>query len=224
MYGEALILNTPTPEYSRGHDLANSIIHGVGTLLSIAGLSILVVFASLRATVWHIVSCSIYGTTLVLLYASSTLYHAFRSPRVKKVLRAVDHASIYLLIAGSYTPFTLVTLRGAWGWSLFGVVWALALVGITLSVFFTGRFRIISTLVYAGMGWMVVIAIRPLTQHMPPGGTAWLLAGGLAYTFGIVFYLWKRLPFHHAIWHLFVLAGSLCQFFAIMFYVVLYPT
>ncbi len=217
-------MNTPAPQYSRGHDLANSIIHGVGTVLAVAGLVLLVVFASLRATAWHIVSCSIYGTTLVLLYTSSTLYHSFRSPRVKKVLRSIDHASIYLLIAGSYTPFTLVTLRGAWGWSLFGVVWALALAGIALKVFFTGRFRLVSTLVYAGMGWMVVVAIRPLLQHMPAGGIAWLLAGGLAYTLGIVFYVWKRLPYHHAIWHLFVLAGSLFQYFAIMFYVVLQPS
>ena len=216
-------MDNTNPEYSRGHELANSIIHGVGTILSVAGLSVLVVFASLRATTWHIVSCSIYGTTLVLLYASSTLYHSFRSPRIKQVLRAVDHASIYLLIAGSYTPFTLVTLRGPWGWSLFGIIWALALIGIALKIFFTGRFRIASTLIYTGMGWMVVIAIKPLMQHMPPGGIAWLLAGGLAYTLGIVFYLWKRLPFHHAIWHLFVLAGSLFQYFAVMFYVVLYP-
>ncbi len=206
-------------EYWRRQEIANSLTHGLGIALSVAGLAVLVVLASLHATVWHVVSFSIYGASLILLYTSSTLYHSVRSPRLKRIFRVLDHSSIYLLIAGSYTPFVLVNLRGGWGWSLFGVIWTLSLVGIFVKAFHTGRFKAVSTAVYLLMGWLVVVAIKPLMHAMPAGGIAWLLAGGLAYTGGAAIYMWKRIPYHHAIWHLFVLAGSICQYFAVLFYV-----
>lgn len=197
----------------------NAVTHGAGAVLGAAGLAVLVVLAALRGDAWHVVSCAIYGATLVLLFTSSTLYHSFRGPRVKHVFRVIDHSSIYLLIAGTYTPFLLVSLRGGWGWSLFGVVWGLALAGIAFQIFFVDRFRLAQTLIYLGMGWLVVVATRPLLTGVPLGGLLWLLAGGLFYTLGAVFYLWKKLPYHHGIWHLFVLAGSVCHYFAILLYV-----
>lgn len=206
-------------EYWRRQEIANSVTHGLGIALSVAGLIVLVVLASLHATVWHIVSFSIFGASLVLLYTASTLYHSFRSPRVKQVLHIIDHSSIYLLIAGSYTPFVLVTLRGAWGWSLFGVVWGIALAGIVLKTFFTGRYKMASTILYLLMGWMIVVAIKPLAHAVPVGGIVWLAAGGLAYTIGAVIYMWKTIPYHHSIWHLFVLAGSICHYFSVLLYV-----
>lgn len=206
-------------EYLRRQEIANSVTHGLGVALSVAGLVVLVVLASLHATVWHVVSFSVYGASLVLLYTSSTLYHSFRSPRLKQVFHILDHSSIYLLIAGSYTPFVLVNLRGSWGWSLFGVIWGLSLAGVLMKAFFTGRFKILSTSIYLLMGWLIVIAIKPLMHALPAGGIAWLAAGGLTYTAGAVIYMWKAIPYHHAIWHLFVLAGSICQYFAVLFYV-----
>ena len=197
----------------------NAWTHGLGALLSLGGLSVLVFMASRHGDAWHIVSCSIYGATLVLLFASSTLYHSFRNERVKHIFRIVDHASIYLLIAGTYTPFVLVNLRGKWGWSLFGVIWGLALAGIVFQVFFVNRFRVLQTLIYLAMGWLVVVAAKPLLARLPRPGLLWLLAGGLSYTVGALFYLWKKLPYHHAVWHLFVLGGSICHYFAILFYV-----
>ena len=206
-------------EYLRRQEIANSVTHGLGVALSVAGLVVLVVLASLHATVWHVVSFSVYGASLVLLDTSSTLYHSFRSPRLKQVFHSLDHSSIYLLIAGSYTPFVLVNLRGSWGWSLFGVIWGLSLAGVLMKAFFTGRFKILSTSIYLLMGWLIVIAIKPLMHALPAGGIAWLAAGGLTYTAGAVIYMWKAIPYHHAIWHLFVLAGSICQYFAVLFYV-----
>jgi hemolysin III len=197
----------------------NALTHGLGALLSLAGLVVLVILASLRGGAWHIVSCSIYGVTLVLMFAGSTLYHSFRNPRRKHVFRIIDHAAIFLLIAGTYTPFVLVTLRGGWGWSLFGVIWGLAVAGIVFQVFFIGRFRVLQTLIYLLMGWLVVIAAKPLLAGLPRPGLLWLLAGGLSYTVGALFYLWKKLPYHHAAWHLFVLAGGICHYFAVLFYV-----
>ncbi|MFH0981192.1 MAG: hemolysin III family protein [Planctomycetota bacterium] len=207
------------PTYSRGQETANSITHGLGIVLSVAGLAVLVVLAALRGTAWHVVSFSVYGVTLVLLFTASTLYHSFRSPRVKRVLRVIDHSSIYLLIAGSYTPLTLVPLRGAWGWSLFGCVWAIALAGIFVKAYYTGRFRLLSTLVYLALGWLAVVAVKPLLGMLPVAGFLWLLAGGVVYSSGTVFYSWKKLPYHHAIWHLFVLAASICHYIAIVLYV-----
>lgn len=208
------------PNYTFGEELANSITHGLGIALSVAGLVILVVLSAIHGNAWHVVSCAIYGATMILLYTASTLYHSFQNPNVKRIMRVLDHSSIYLLIAGTYTPFTLVTLHGPWGWSLFGVVWSLALAGIAFKVYFTGRFPKISTIIYVGMGWIAVIAIKPLMDILPAGGLIFLFGGGLSYTFGVIFYVWHKLPYHHAVWHLFVLGGTVLHFFGILFYVV----
>jgi hemolysin III len=205
----------PVARYTPGEELANALTHGVGIALSIAGLAVLVTLASLRGDAWHITSTAIFGATLVVLYTASTLYHSFRGERMKRLLRKFDHAGIFLLIAGTYTPFVLVSLRGPWGWSLFGVIWGLAIAGVTVKCWLTGKFEIISTLLYLAMGWLVVIALRPMLHAVPRAGLWLLLAGGLSYTAGTIFYGWKRLPYHHAIWHLFVLGGSVCHFFAV---------
>jgi hemolysin III len=204
---------------SFAEEFANCVTHGVGLALSLAGLVVLVALAAIRGTAWHVVSCAVYGSTLVILYTASTLYHSIRSARAKRVLRIVDHAAIYLLIAGTYTPFTLVNLRGGLGWTLFGLVWGLAVTGVVFKVFLTGRFAIASTIVYLSMGWLVVIAWKPVLAAVPGGGIAWLLAGGLAYTAGVIFFAVEKIPFNHAIWHLFVLGGSICHYFAVLFYV-----
>jgi hemolysin III len=201
-----------------GEEIANSITHGVGAVLSIAGLVALVVAAALRGTAWHIVTCSVYGASLVLLYLASTLYHALPQGRAKHVFQIIDHSAIYLLIAGTYTPFTLVTLRGAWGWVLFGLVWALAAIGIVFKSLFIGRLAVLSTVVYILMGWCAVIAIRPLLHALPWNAFLWLLAGGLAYTLGVIFFAAKY-PYAHTVWHLCVLAGSACHFVAVWKYV-----
>jgi hemolysin III len=206
--------------YPPKEELANRLTHGFGAALSVAGLILLVVYAARLGTAWHIVSTAIFGSTLVLLYTSSTLYHSFRGERTRQLLQKFDHAAIFLLIAGTYTPFTLVTLRGPWGWSLFGIVWGLALVGVSLKFWFAGRFRLASTIIYLGMGWLVMVAIKPLLAALPAGGMRLLVAGGLCYTGGAVFYLWKQLPYQHAIWHLFVLGGSTCHWAAIFLHVV----
>jgi hemolysin III len=197
-------------------EVANTITHGIGLLLSVVGFVVLLVLAALRGSAWHIVACSIYGATLICLYTASTLYHAVISPRVKRALRIFDHSAIYLLIAGTYTPFLLVSLRGPWGWSLFGVIWGLALAGVLFKFWFVERFVILSTAVYIAMGWLVVIAAKPVITHVPFTALIWLLAGGLAYTGGVIFFAAKRIPYSHAIWHLFVLAGSICHYFAVL--------
>jgi hemolysin III len=201
-------------------ELVNSLTHGTGALLSAAGLIVLVVPACLHGTTLQIVSCSIYGTTLLLLYTASTLYHTVRSPRLKHIFKVIDHSCIYLLIAGTYTPFTLVTLQGSLGWTLFGLIWALAAAGIVFQIFFVYRFKILATIAYVLMGWVALIAIKPLLEALPAGGFAWLLAGGIVYTSGALFYLIKKLPYNHAIWHLFVLGGSACHYVAVLLYVV----
>ena len=208
------------PESIHYDELANSITHGVGLLLATAGVLVLIVMASLHGSTRHIVTCSIYGSTLVFMYAASTLYHSVQMPRAKHVLRIVDHSAIYLLIAGTYTPFTLVQIRGGWGWTLFGLVWGLTVVGIAWKALFIRRFAVVSGIIYVLMGWMVVIAVKPLLQHVPLGAVAWLIAGGLAYTAGLVFFAGKRIPHHHAIWHVFVLVGSICHYIAVLLYVV----
>jgi hemolysin III len=208
------------PRYSSGEEIANSIIHGLGIVLAISGLGVLTAFASLRGNAWHIVSCSIFGATLIILYTTSTLYHAIPNQRAKAVLRVLDHSAIFLLIAGTYTPFSLVSLRGPWGWSLFGVIWGLAIVGIIFKVTMLRRWTAISVALYLVMGWVAIIAAQPMLEAVAPGGLALLLAGGLSYTAGVVFYAWKRLPYHHAVWHAFVLAGSICHFFAVLLFVV----
>jgi hemolysin III len=200
-------------------EIANSITHGIGLGLSVIGLVALIILACLQGSALRVVSCSVYGTTLVLLYTASTLYHSFRSPRLKHIFKIIDHCSIYLLIAGTYTPFTLVMMRGGWGWSLFGIVWMLAFLGIIFKIFFVNRFKIASTIVYVMMGWLVIIAIKPVLTIIPLGCFMWLLAGGLCYTVGVLFFAWDRIPFNHAIWHVFVVAGSICHFVAVLFYV-----
>jgi hemolysin III len=183
-------------------------------------LAVLTGFASLYGTAWHVVACSVYGATLVLLYAASTLYHSIYFPRAKRVLRELDHSAIYLLIAGTYTPFTLVNLRGPWGWSLFGVVWGLATIGILLRLSGKQRGSVLPLVLYVVMGWVGVIGLKPLFDLVGPVGLSLVVAGGLAYTAGIIFYVWERLPYNHAVWHVFVLAGSAFQFFAVLFYVI----
>ncbi len=200
-------------------EIANGITHGIGAGMSMAGLVVLVVLAAKTAGVWHIVSFAIYGTTLVLLYLASTLYHSLPHPRAKRIFRILDHSAIYLLIAGSYTPFTLVSVRGSWGFSIFGVVWGLAIAGVVFKAFFAGKWDLISTLVYILMGWLVVIAWSPVTAAIPTGGLWLLLLGGISYTAGTIFYAWERLPFNHAIWHLFVLGGSVLHYLAVLIYV-----
>jgi hemolysin III len=202
-----------------GEELANVITHGIGAALGIAGLGALMVGAARHGDIWRIVSFSIYGATLILLYLASVFYHGARTPRAKRLLQFFDHAAIYLLIAGTYTPFTLVSLRGAWGWTMFGLIWGLALTGIILNVFFFGRLGFVSTVLYLLMGWLVVIAIKPVMDALSVRGLVWLVAGGLSYTIGVIFYAWHRLPYAHPIWHLFVLAGSTFHYFAIFFYV-----
>ncbi|MDF2634052.1 MAG: channel protein hemolysin family [Pelosinus sp.] len=204
-------------------EVMNAVTHGIGTLLAVAGLVLLIVLAYLHGDFWHIVSFSIYGTTLVLLYLASTLYHSFTNEKVKRIFKILDHSAIYLLIAGTYTPFTLVPLHGVLGWTIFGLVWGFAIIGIVLKVFFTGRFKMLSTLCYLGMGWFIVFAIKPLLATVPALGMTWLLVGGLFYTLGSIFYLWKRIPYNHAIWHLFVLAGSISHFIAVFFYILPIP-
>jgi hemolysin III len=200
-------------------ELVNGITHGIGLALSVVGLVALVVLSILRGNAWHIAGCTTFGVTLVLLYAASTLYHSFHSPRFKRILKILDHTAIYLLIAGTYTPFTLVNLRGFWGWILFGLVWGLSVFGIAWKLVHVERSQIVSTSVYVAMGWLVLIAIKPVMAVVPLSGMVWLFAGGLFYTVGVIFYALKRLPFNHAIWHVFVMAGSVCHYFAVMFYV-----
>lgn len=214
------IRQTAAATYTIAEEVAHAVTHGVGLLLSVVALAILVVLASVYGNTWHIVSCSIYGTTLVLLYAASTLYHALPDPRTKEIFRTLDYSAIYLLIAGTYTPFTLVNLRGGWGWSLFGVVWGTALLGIALEVFGPRRARSLSLALYLPLGWVAVFAAKPLFEHIAPGGLVLLFLGGLAYTGGVVFYAWERLAYNHAIWHVFVLAGSVLHFFAVVLFVI----
>lgn len=214
----------PTTLYSLGEEIAHAATHGFGALLAIVGLTVLVARATLYGDHWHIIASSVFGATLVLMYTASTLYHSIPLPRAKQVLRIIDHSMIYFLIAGTYTPFTLVTLHGPWGWSLFGVTWGLALIGVGFKIFATGRFEKLSLIVYLAMGWCIVVAIKPLLANLAPGGVILTVAGGLAYSGGVAFYAWERLRYHHAIWHLFVLAGSVLQYFAVFFYVVPGPT
>ncbi len=206
-------------DFRLGDILANAITHGVGALLAIAGAAYLIV-ASTRGSAWVLVSCSIFAGTLVLVYICSTLYHSLVRTRARHLFHVLDHGAIYLLIAGTYTPFTLVSLRGPVGWTLFGIVWTLAIAGVIFKSFAVGQFEIASAGVYLFQGWVVVFAARPLIHAISPQGLIWLGAGGLAYTFGIVFFAMDRIPYFHAGWHLFVLAGSIAHYFAILLYVV----
>lgn len=209
------------PKYTKNEEIMNAVTHGIGAGLSIAGLVVLVVFASMHGDAWKIVASAIYGASMIVLYTASTLYHSFSKTKVASKLNMFDHISIYYLIAGSYTPFMLVNLRGGWGWSIFGVVWACAIAGTVLKIIYGNKLRKVSTIIYLAMGWMIIIAIYPFVKNVETGGIILVVLGGLSYTVGVIFYKWKSLPFNHAIWHLFVLAGTVLQFFAVLFYVVL---
>ena len=203
---------------SRSEDVANSIIHGIGVALSIAALVLLVVFGSINGTSWHVVSFSIFGATLIFLYLSSTLFHGLKNERLVKFFRLFDYSGIFLLIAGTYTPITLILMRNGWGWSLFGIVWGLALSGIILRFVFPKKIELLLSVLYVIMGWIILIAAKPMFEILPAGFIIWLLIGGASYMLGLVFLSWKKLPFHHAIWHLFVLGGSTAHFFGILFH------
>lgn len=207
-------------EYSVGEEIAHAITHGIGIPLSIAGLVILVAFSALYGNAWHITSTSIYGATLILCYTASTLYHSIPHPRAKRILQQIDHATIFLLIAGTYTPFALVNMREGWGWWLFGTVWSIAIIGMIFELFTQQRYKKVSLGLYLGLGWLALVAIKPMLETVGAGGLALLVVGGLFYSLGVIFYVWERLAYNHAVWHLFVLAGSVFHFFAVFFYVV----
>ena len=198
-------------------EVVNSITHGIGALLSIVALIALVILADKNGDIWHTVSYSIYGVTLILLYLSSTLYHSFSKPRIKNLFARLDHVSIFMLIAGTYTPILLINIRGAWGWTLFGIIWGIALVGAVIRSIYVHRFRKLMVAVYLLMGWMFVLAGKQIYLNMPSQSIVFLVLGGIAYSVGVVFYMWRKLPYSHGIWHLFVLAGSVLHFFAIYF-------
>jgi len=197
----------------------NAVTHGIGVSLAGAGLIVLIIAAHLHGSIWHLVSFSIYGASLVLLYLASTLYHSFADEKLKHVFKIIDHAAIYLLVAGTYTPFTLVLLHGVLGWTVFGVIWSMALIGVILKICFIERFKILSTICYVVMGWLILICIKPLAAVLPAMGLWWLIIGGLFYTVGVPFYLCRWFPYNHAVWHLFVLAGSISHFITIFYYV-----
>ncbi|MDP6923038.1 MAG: hemolysin III family protein [Lutibacter sp.] len=205
--------------YEPAEEKLNVLSHAIGLVLSVVALVMLLVYASAYGSAWHLVSVSIYGASLVVLYAASTCYHYVQSPDLRRRLNIVDHAAIYVLIAGTYTPFTLLVLNGWLGWTLFGVSWGLALVGIVLKLFFTGSYDRLSTIAYVLMGWLIIFAIKPLIANLPFKGLMWLFSGGIFYTVGALFYSRKRLRFNHAIFHIFVLFGSFSHFMAVFFYV-----
>ena len=205
--------------YSPAEEVANSLIHGLGIVLSVAGLAILVAAAARVGGTREIASCALYGITLIALYTTSTLYHSATAPASKRLLRTLDHIAIFLLIAGTYTPFVLIALRGTWGWSLFAITWLLAALGVIVELSALRRFRGAMVALYIAMGWVGVIAIKPLVAALPAAGLWLLFGGGVSYTFGVVFYVWRSLRYHHAVWHLFVLGGSVLQYFAVLWYV-----
>jgi hemolysin III len=206
-------------EYTVGEEIANSITHGIGVAVSIVALTLLVAWASLYGDGWALAGAIVFGISLILLYTGSTLYHAIPFPKARRIFKVLDHSAIYLLIAGTYTPFTIVTLREAGGWWMFVIVWALAAIGIATEAFWTYRPRWVSAVVYLGMGWLVIFMIGPIRAALAPAGLWLLVAGGLCYTLGTVFYVFKRVPYFHMVWHLWVLAGSVCHFLAVLLYV-----
>ncbi|WP_455930950.1 PAQR family membrane homeostasis protein TrhA [Priestia aryabhattai] len=208
-----------THTFTRGEEIANAITHGVGAVLSIVGLTLLIVLSSLEGTPWHVISFTIYGVTMLLLYVSSTLVHSFPEGKVKDLFEIFDHSSIYLFIAGTYTPFLFIAVKGTIGWTLFGIVWGIALAGIVFKAFFVKKFLFISTILYVFMGWMIVFAWDSLTQNIAHQGIVLLVVGGVLYTIGAVFYVWRGFRFHHMIWHMFVLGGTILHFLAIILYV-----
>jgi len=207
-------------DFSTGEEIAHAVTHGVGALGSVAGLVLLVVLAAQRGDARLVVGVSIFGASMVALYSASTLYHALTAQRAKKVFKLLDHGAIYLLIAGTYTPFTLVVLGGGWGWTLFGLSWGLASLGIVYEVGFGRPWKKLSLVFYLGLGWLAVIAAKPLGQALSPGALLLMGLGGVAYTGGAVFYAWRAFPYHHALWHVFVLAGTACHWVCILKYVI----
>ncbi|WP_188205637.1 PAQR family membrane homeostasis protein TrhA [Alkalibacillus aidingensis] len=207
--------------YSNKEEAVNALTHGLGAFLSIAGLVILIVFSSLNGNPWQVVSVTIYGVTMLMMYLSSTLVHSLPKGRAKEWFLFIDHSAIYLFIAGTYTPILLVLLRGPVGWTMFGVIWGVAILGIIFKVFFVNRFMIVSTLIYIFLGWFIVFVWKPLSAEMDLMGLIYLIIGGILYSVGSIFYMWRGFPYHHAVWHMFVVAGSAFHFFAILFYVVL---
>ncbi len=203
---------------TRGEETANWVTHGLGLVLSIVALTLLIVFSSLHGDAWHVVSFTVFGLTLLMLYTISTLYHTRRGEQSKNLFRKLDHAAIFLLIAGTYTPFLLTNLRGPWGWTLFGIIWGVCGAGAVFNLLFGVRYRVVSTIAYLFAGWLIVVALGPLAAHVPEGGLWLLLAGGLCYTTGVIFYVWRRLRYHHAVWHVFVLTGSACHFLAVLLF------
>jgi hemolysin III len=209
-----------TSEYPFAEEIANAVTHGLGAALAACALCVLVVLAARHGTARHIVGCAVFGTTLVVMYVASTLYHSIPHARAKAILQMLDHAAIYLVIAGTYTPLMLVNVGGAWGWSLLALVWVAAAAGITLRAAFGRRAHVVRVALYIVMGWVGIIVFRPLLASVGVNGVALVLGGGSVYTVGVAFYSWQRLPYHHAIWHLFVLAGSVLHFLAVLWYVV----
>lgn len=208
-------INTST-QLQELEEVANALTHGIGFFLSVIGLGVLWFFAIQSGDPWKLISASIFGFSMVLLYASSTLYHSTRDPQLKYTFRILDHCAIYVMIAGSYTPFTLLTLRDTFGWILFAIVWAIAICGIIFKIFFVGRFKILSLMSYLGMGWLIVFAGEQLVAQLPENALYLLIAGGLSYTVGTVAFILERLAFSHAVWHLFVLSGTCCHYFAVL--------
>lgn len=208
-----------TQHYPHLEEKTNIISHAIGLVLSVVALVLMLFRAGIYGDVWKVISAAIFGASLVSLYAASTFYHSVKDPKLRSRLRIIDHATIYALIAGTYTPFTLVTLHGPVGWTVFGVSWGMALIGLVLKLFFTGKFNVLSTLMYVFMGWIIIFAIKPLMSSLSPEGLFWLFTGGIAYTTGAVIYSIKKIKFNHAIFHIFVLLGSACHFISVYFYV-----
>ncbi|MFB4169501.1 hemolysin III family protein [Virgibacillus sp. JSM 102003] len=206
--------------FTRKEEIIHAITHGIGALLSIVGLVLLIIFASLNGNPWQIISVSVFGTTMLIMYLSSTIVHSLPEGKWKDIFQIFDHSSIYLFIAGTYTPFLLVHLRYELGWILFGTVWGIALIGVLFKIFFVKKFLVLSTLFYVLMGWLITLVWNPLTTIMDGTGMLLLIIGGMLYTLGAIFYIWRGFIYHHAVWHLFVLAGSIFHFFTVFYYVI----
>ncbi|MDW7614424.1 hemolysin III family protein [Peribacillus simplex] len=209
-----------THVYTKKEEVVNAITHGVGVLLSIAALVFLIIFSVQKGSPWDVVISVIYGASMLLLYVSSTLVHSFPEGKTKDIFEIFDHSAIYIFIAGTYTPIMVLVIKGSLGWTLLGIIWGVAIIGVVFKAFYVKRFLFLSTLLYIAMGWMIVIVWGPLTAAMPSEGIQLLIAGGLLYTFGAIFYVWRGFPFHHAVWHVFVLGGSATHFFAVLFYII----
>ncbi|GAA0322372.1 hemolysin III family protein [Bacillus carboniphilus] len=208
-----------THTFSKKEEIANSVTHAIGAALSIAALVLLIVFSSLYGNAWHIVSFTLYGASMVLLYTSSTLLHSFPEGKVKDFFEIIDHSSIYFFIAGTYTPFLFVVVEGALGWTIFGIVWGTAIAGTVFKAFFVKKYLFTSTALYVVMGWFIVLAWKPLTEKLPAEAIQLLVIGGVLFTVGSIFYVWRGFKYHHAVWHIFVIAGTACHFFCVLLYV-----